>query len=273
MREFAVIEQVLTARSWRDLGLAKDKGSLRTLQFNLHPDRCADPRASDAFARLSDLFNAPDYDRRVATGTKGNGYIDWTMKTGFEDRSKTAINISKKLPKDTISFFAPVDSNMRTTYGDGWYFISDFDKFDSRTAVWLAKRLAAAAHTLEIHSVVHANINPDTVVINPEVHGLKLDGWWHAVSAGERIVLKPEAKTPSNFLGGTPASSNLDVAQFSAMLCEKTDADDKLVNIFKRNALTPSKPIEFFREVDKTAGELYGKKWHPLEVPNNIQPI
>ena len=61
-----MINQVLEAKTWRSLGVPKTKDELRKFQRELHPDKCSDPRAKDAFAKIMALFEGPDYDLRVA---------------------------------------------------------------------------------------------------------------------------------------------------------------------------------------------------------------
>lgn len=264
-----MIDLVLDAKRWSDLKLPKDKDALRHMQRHLHPDVNHDPRAGNAFAKLKTLYDAPDYDFRVVAGITGRGFIDWQMKAGFEDRGGHAIDVSRTLesldPKQSM-FFAATTSTLRTSYGDGWWFFDQFE-IDSRTSVWIAKRLGAAINILIENGIVHGNINVNTVVLNPKVHGLMLDGWWHSVPLGSKLALKPDAFVQPKLLRGGVTDAGTDIAS-AAMLLSETKVDKELKAVYTKHALNPTTPINFFNEVDTTAKRLYGIKWHELPVPN-----
>lgn len=271
------LEIVLEAKSWRQLGVPKEKEELRKLQVAVHPDRCKDPRANDAFVNLMALYNGPDYTLRVAEGVSTEDHkIVWTPKKGFEDRLSPARAALTRLhdldPK--FSMFFPTNEGvgldkLTLSYGEGWWYLSDFPTpLDSRTIVWIAKRLAGALHQSNKLGFAHCNINPSTVLLLPTEHGLKIDGWWGAVTHGKRLVLRPDGLTPPKYLGGAVADDRIDVAQAAAMLLSVGKSDKLIEETLQRHAKTPGTPVKFFEDIDNTARRLYGKpKWHPLEVP------
>lgn len=102
----------------------------------------------------------------------------------------------------------------------------------------------------------------------PSEHGLKIDGWWGAVSHGKRLVLRPDGQTPPKYLGGAVADDRIDVAQAAAMLLSVSKPDTLLAEVLQKHSTNPGNPVGFFTDVDTVARSLYGKPtWHPLAVP------
>lgn len=271
------VAQITSAKSWLDLRVPKTKTELRRLQREVHPDVCDDPRAPMAFAKLMELYSGPDYDMRVASGTAvGDHKIAWKPKATFEDRLSVARSRLTSLSnlEDKFAMFFPrnIGTNLdelTVEYGRGWYFISGYGfSFDSRTVVWMAKRLAGALNQSTKLGFVHGNISPDTVAIMPAEHGLKIDGWWHSVKVGERLALKPDTKTPPKYFGGFPADNKIDIAQSAAMLQNVGKPDKLIAEVLGKHSVNPGTPVEFFNDIDDAARKLYGKNsWHPLALP------
>lgn len=271
------LEVVLEAKTWKQLGVPKQKDELRKLQVALHPDRCKDPRANDAFINLMALYDGPDYDLRVASGVSaGNHKIIWTPKKGFEDRlspARAALTRLADLDPKFAMFFPKNEGvnldKLTISYGEGWWYLSDYDfTFDSRTIVWVAKRLAAAINQANKKGFAHCNISLSTVLIKPSEHGLMLDGWWGAVSHGKRLILKPDTKTPPKYLGGAVSDDKIDVAQAASMLLSVGKSDKMVAEVLQKHSTNPGNAVKFFEDVDNAARKLYGKPtWHPLEVP------
>jgi hypothetical protein len=150
---------------------------------------------------------------------------------------------------------------------EDWWFASAFERLDGRTAVWVAKRFAAAIIEAAAMGWVHGDIHPGTVVICPAEHGLRLDGWWSAVRLGERLTVKPAAPTPPRWLGGAGASEQLSVAQAAAYLRTVT-APKRLIEVFDEHATNPGSAGQFFSDVREVAHRVYGKAvWHELAEP------
>jgi len=270
------ITKIMTAKTWRALNIPKTKDALRDLQREFHPDVNTDPNAHEAFVKLVPLFEGPDYQLRVANGTATTAHaIAWSMEKDFDDRKIVAVRALEqlaKLPAEFNRFFPKIHSfgpdHLTLNYGEGWWFVEDFPKFDSRTAVWIAKRGAAAIKKAAESGIVHGDINPRTVALLPSEHGLMLDGWWHSVELDSRLALKPDAPTPARYFGGAGADEKVMVAQLAAMLTKTSDADKLLLETFKKHSFGVANARDFFNEVNDVATKLYGPaKWHPLDVP------
>ena len=272
-------DQVLSAHAWSDLGIPRTAHAMRQASLAVHPDTWRDPRATEAFARLCELYDAPDFDLRVAGGIRhGPGVIQWTPKPGFADLADVADHAQRDLARTRFRrFFAlgktvPADSTARLVRygepGERWWFLSSFPRLDARTTVWVAKRLAAALNLADQSGWVHGDINPATIVLSPSEHGLKLDGWWTAIRCGERLCVEPSATTPPRYLSGAPADAKLGVGQGAATLLTVSALTSPLLDIMSRHAVNPGTPNDFFDEVDDAAQRMFGAPaWHHLADP------
>ncbi|MDR1186046.1 MAG: hypothetical protein LBK95_01090 [Bifidobacteriaceae bacterium] len=285
--------QVLAAQTWAELGLDRTPANLRRLQRAFHPDLCSHHAAADAFARVQELYLQPEFQLRTAQGSRvGAGVIEWRTKPGFEDLAAVCRAAHRDLARCRHPSFFTVDDaahpgpafpagpgaagpGLAIRYDQGgakWWLASAFDRIDGRTAIWVAKRLAAAISEAASVGWVHGDIHPGTVILCPAEHGLRLDGWWSAAREGERLTVRPTAPTPPRWIGGGAADQSLAVAQAAAWL-RTTDSPQQLINLFEHHAAAPGQATDFFEDVTLTARRLYGKdSWHHLPEPK-VPPI
>lgn len=270
------VDEVLSAAKWQDLGVPRTDDSLRALRKRLHPDVCRDPGATDAFTRLEALFNMPEFDLRVASGERSGNGIRWTVKDGFKDLEAVAVRVMGDLSHcPEPRFFTRVTAGapgIHVRYaeetGERWWFLKDFGSLDSRTVVWVAKRISAAIRVADKSGWAHGDIHPGTVVLLPSQHGLKLDGWWGAVKNGQKLVASPTGKTPNRYLRGAVADSALSVGQAAAMLLGISNPDAAIKAVLVKHSSNPGDALAFFNEMDSAAKRTYGEpKWHPLPEP------
>ena len=264
------VDQILKARTWRDLDASRS--DIKSLRKSMHPDVNHDPKAHDAFIRLNELFSKADIETRYATGLRIGGTIEWRPKSSFVDLHENALKAMVKLRKtgDGSVFFPHVLESNETAYsarlGKGWYLLDDFDSLDSRTTVWLAKRLLAAI--IYAGTTIHGDINASNILVNPEQHGLIIEGWHASVSAGDSLICNP-AYAPTKYLGGAKADEYLSVAQAMAALTAKAKPDKLLKELYEENKLAPMGPALLFYKIEDVSKKLYGpNKFHKLDKPN-----
>jgi hypothetical protein len=275
----SIVDDILLARKWSHLGIPKTPKALRDARALCHPDVTSHPKATEAFLKLQELFDAPDIALRTASGYRfGNGTIEWKMQVGFEDLAEQAIRASNAVralsdvdwvPTVTKSIEA-TGNTLISTYGDGWWLFSDFPTLDERTVAWVWGRMLAVFTYAATAGYVHGDITPEVVALHPAEHGLRLDGWWSSVPRNNKLVVRPTASTPPGFLAGNVATSAISVSQAASMLL-----DDPKVHIakhlrahLKEMSLRPKTSNFALLDCRQANEKDFGKRaWHPLAPP------
>lgn len=281
--EDALVNAVLSALNWDPLarlGLPHDKKGLLRAKRLLHPDVSKHKQATEAYMMLDSLFSAPDIDLRIAQGRYTDGGVRWSFDSVNQDLAQRAIRFQQSVHSatDDVKWVSRIDnqndSNYTSTYNLGddegsWVMLSEFDGLDSRTVAWVVRRLLAVATVAYNQGVVHGDINKYVVALAPKVHGLRLDGWWSAVEAGEHLIVSPKQETLRRYLSGSKADDLLMVSHIARTLTGCWDKPvGELGSLLKEWTL---RPVDLEQAVRMTEGALnsdFGKRvWHELSVP------
>lgn len=266
------VKTVLDAKSWHEIGYPHNKVGLRKAQSRVHPDICHEHGANDAFIKLSELFNQPDIDLRIAVGRYGNGQVQWDFKSSDYDLRDNALKLQKKIweSSDTVKWVPKPfikDDALISEYGDGWWFLSSFNNLDTRTSAWVWRRLLAAISVAEKCGYVHGDINPKTVAIHPVEHGLRLDGWWSGVEVGDNLKVSPFASTAPGYLAGNAVNTALSVSQAASLMLSYDNAHTLRERLLEWR-LRPVEVREAFEVSEDAITKDFGKRqWHVLNSP------
>jgi hypothetical protein len=274
--------QILEAQSWRQLGIGRSHTDLQALRKRWHPDVNPAPNANEVFAKIEWLYDNADYLLRVAEGKKtATNEIEWVARAGFRDLAARYVTVVDDLGTTESRWFPTVlasrDGKVRVNYGFGghpqrWFWLSDFPRLDQRTTVWLAKRLFAALAAVERSGWCHTDIIPNVVAIDPDNHGLKLDGWWSAVRIGEPLDISPTQKVDAAYEGGKPADSALMVEQAARALLERCHPMKAMRAVLEQAAHSPRSIQQTFWDLDRCGKEAFGTAFWALDAPT-IEPI
>jgi hypothetical protein len=143
-----------------------------------------------------------------------------------------------------------------------------------RDLAWIFKRLLVAIGNTHEVGLVHGGINLDSVLIEPDQHGVLLTSWQYAVSKGEPLTVLPfayKANYPSYVFEKKSTRNELDI-----MLAAKTmetlmraDTPKPLVAFFKGCQLnTLPSAGALLAEFDSLLERVYGeKKFHVFAMP------
>lgn len=270
----SLIENILESSRWSEIGFPHTKEGLRKAQAQVHPDICHDPRANDAFIKVTELFNSPQIDLRLAAGYYDNGSIKWVFEPSNYDLRDSALRIQRKIWESTDKVkWVPKPSvqknNLISEYGEGWWVLSDFKKLDERTSVWIWRRLLAVISVAEKCGYVHGDINSNSVVVHPKEHGLRLDAWWTAVDLNTPLQVSPVASTPPAFLSGNDCNAELSISQASSMLLTY-DVAENLRELLTEWRLRPVSVEEAYKQSNNAIEKDFGEsQWHELSHPDS----
>lgn len=143
-----------------------------------------------------------------------------------------------------------------------------------RDLAWIFKRLLVAIGNTHEIGLVHGGINLDSILIEPDEHGVLLTSWQYAVVKGEPLTALPstyKSLYPAYVFAKEPARTELDI-----MLAAKTmeslmraDTPKPLISFFKGCQLNklPSAGkllIEFDTLLERVYGE---RRFHIFTMP------
>lgn len=275
---FPSTDTVLSARTWRELGVPHTDHALRQLQRRLHPDLCADAHAADAFAKLMVLWKENvEFSRRLARGRRvGDRTIRWEVADADADLAAAVLSTASSIGGNMfVTTPAGVDSTtIDVTYGIGegrWWFLSDFDDsaLVGEHAVWVFKRLLAAITVISEAGFSHGDISAHNIVINPDEHGLQLDGFWGSVPLGSPLVVRPDAVTPAAYVRGAETTPNMSVAQAASTVLNSFDVSPSFKKVLRELTLRPTETTRAFESaVDAASTDFGSPKWVEMTPPS-----
>ena len=185
-----MIEKVLKSRQIEDLIQDFDNYSkeCKEIAKQIHPDTCKDPRANEAFIHFMKLKE--QYELGIVIETDfGKAYIrsdevnfdysdsDIGQNQILFKRIKTLM-ISRR--QDNIKFYIPEDTITKGFKLSERLFPIQQLTLSEEHVRWIFSRMLEFSAYCQTIGICHAGINPDSVLINPETHGIKVIGFHHA---------------------------------------------------------------------------------------------
>lgn len=195
--------------------------------------------------------------------------------------------LRREVPKQYHPFFPEFIESFRLTQADGvhnGYAIRPYPKefftlaevksryskgLDGRDIVWILKRLLVAVGNAHERGIIHANIQPHSVLVSPDLHGVILKDWEYSVEKGNNLVaIWPKFETwysTSVLQKDKAADENLDirlVANTMLSLSDKSSLPAPLLEFLKRKMVQmkegPKTASFLITELARAAEESYG---------------
>lgn len=153
------------------------------------------------------------------------------------------------------------------------------DGVDPRDAAWMWRRLLVALGFVHRAGVLHGAVLPEHVMIHPELHGLVLVGWCHAVAdTGEHVPAMVDRHAdlyPPEVPARGPATPGTDLFMAArCMLRLMGDRTPPAMRAFARGCTLPAphrRPSDAWRllaEFDELLERLYGpRRFRPFRMP------
>ena len=157
----------------------------------VHPDKNADPKAREAFERLIQykeiLENGKSYQDELCRITQKGNILTFT---GPLDKLKLSLNKYQKilsiptLPEHFPLYFPEkmeiVDDQLIVHLRKQSHFISELT-LDEKHVKWAYNRMLEFSLMLNDAGFTHCGINPNSVMICPEDHGIQVVSFYHLV--------------------------------------------------------------------------------------------
>jgi hypothetical protein len=236
------VNRILSAGWYPDI--CKSQEDYKILVKNLHPDVNNDANAIAAFAHLNDLKNSfiKGYEFYDESGRYSSNYLEhrWTGDFSLLRTSKSNY--------DKIVYLAKSNFNDKSFRHFMQYIPSNFE-FEAEVLVyrsqkkciplskakqllpvngkeehvnWIFSRIIEFVSMLESLGVTHAGINPDSIFIMPETHGIKVTSFYHVCTDKIKTINgKYKNYYPTQLFDTKDAGSYVDIclAKKTAICC------------------------------------------------------
>lgn len=200
MNQQDVIDKIINASKIEDvLSVENFKDEFNTLIKDIHPDRCKLNGASDATAKLNqwrDVFeNGKAYKDDIGV-YKTNGYwadfkspeknLNWSIdnyRLFMALKGETNEHFKKYLPKEGKLL---ADGTFRFEFDKRAIPLSGLT-LSQEHVNWVLSRLLEYCAYLSQFGFSHCGLNPETVFIVPETHGIQICSFYHLTRIGNKI--------------------------------------------------------------------------------------
>lgn len=235
MTDIELIDKLLKAKKPTDIFTSDDwKKEYTRYAMLIHPDKCRDPRAGDAMAVLSGF---KDLITRGSDGTDDSGYYKrFENKMIFEvtdDNEKLfqrsaenwrRLRANAVGNKDNFKKYQPDMMSFK-----GKEFIVEFNERALPLAGitlpqvhvnWIFSRMFEFSLFVRMAGYSHMGINPETIFIVPDTHGIICTSFYHLTPLGQRA--KTYATRYRNWYPSTLFSKKKATGDIDLELAKKT---------------------------------------------------
>lgn len=192
-----IITQILRASKLEDLvTLPNWKEEYKKLMLLIHPDVCKLHNAALAAAKLNILKD--QFEKRASLADESGSFQTnghQTIYTGNEDllrRSLHHYNLLKTIRADHFLKYLPQEmywqgKNLVTTHTNRAVPISQLN-LPQEHVNWILSRLLEFVALLYQHGYTHGGLNPESVFVVPETHGIQVASFYHLTPVGQKIT-------------------------------------------------------------------------------------
>ncbi len=158
-----------------------------------------------------------------------------------------------------------------------WFSLKEVaDIFNSnlqgRDVAWIFKRLLVSIGNAYDTGFVHANVNEDSILINPQAHGLVLRDWHYSVEAGDTLKAvnsKHKGMYTKASLNKKAVDYNLDIKMAAETMLKVSSAElpKKLAVFFEGCKYSTPHPAVLLNEFNEVLYEVYGTpRFHEMKI-------
>ncbi len=283
-----IIEQIISAKRIQDiLNVADLDKEYKGIAMMIHPDKCDLPMAQEALAKLNELRDQHKNGQLFSDDagefrTNGN-FVEFSgdealLKTSLNNYQKLmalpdADHLKRYLP-DTISF---KDGKLKIEFPKRAIPLSGLT-LEQKHVNWVLSRMLEFSAMLHQNGYAHCGINPESVFIVPENHGIIVTSFYHMVgldSAAKTISGKHKNWYPASLFREKIATSEVDVELSKRtsvyLLGDSSGSGVKLKKTHNQNfldfVLTQSNDSrEAYASYRQMIDKNFEKKFHVLDI-------
>lgn len=288
-----LIPRVLKAKTAKEVfsDISNWKPEYKQFLLLIHPDRCSEKDAAAAAAKLNEfkliLEEGTTYSDEVGKITYKNRSVriqgDKTMLKISIERYKFLMSLMKTRTKNLEKYLPESvtvisDTEIEWTLRHRGLPISAIGTLPQEHANWIFSRMLEFSAYMHESGHVHAGINPNSIFIYPEGHGLCCISFYHLATINapiKTICGEFEHFYPTNLFKEKKASPDIDIElskrTTAYVLGDKSGLGVRLRKTHDENFLNflsqrHEKPVDAFLEYRKFLDKYYPKKFHVLNV-------
>ncbi len=223
-----IIKKVLDAKTPPELFGEMDKWRSTYREYcRIHPDVCKDPKASEAFVKLNQFKTELE---KGKTHNDDAGAVTYSLFTveiiGDASLLKTSFDNYNKLmaltDESSVHFkkYIPTSGRMISENELEWTIdyrampLSSIGVQPHLHVNWITSRMLEFAGWINQVGYCHAGINPDSIYIIPENHGMMCISFYHMATLGTKLKTvsgKYSNLYPHKVFDHKKATSNIDI--------------------------------------------------------------
>lgn len=229
----------------------------------------------------------------VGDETSWLAYVSTAKATGsFISGHRNLSQIREHAKENSMEFFFPkVKENIRLGTTDvkearilsasaentRWFQFKDFRVVDPRDIAWIARRVFATLQATHDAGYLHGSPFIDSILIEPEAHGVMLKDWQYSVPLGEKLSLI-DMKAKKNYPSWAKDRDATKTGKLDVLI-----AASAFKELASRNPATPIWMTRFFdyltkyptttahkafEEFTEVVDENWGRVFHSMSYPN-----
>ena len=210
MEAIDAIKKIKESTFWQDIfpKMSDYKVEFRAYSLLLHPDRCQLPGAEEAFRKLTEYRDAIEKGFSFKDDVGNVTYSDFSviiegnpdlLKKSFENFDKLC-NLKDNASKHFRKYLPATGTykDGKIVFGNDMRMVSLNDyQMPLDHARWVLSRLLEFSAWLAEVGYVHAGINPSSIFIVPETHGIICTSFYHLTKVNTQ--LKTVSSTYANW--------------------------------------------------------------------------
>lgn len=258
---------ILAAQTYREVFTSKEE--YNTLVKKFHPDISTDKKASEIMQKLNEFKKIYDEGYKFKDESGDVVVKDLTIEFNGNSTGKSYSNytlLKSKDDKDHFHKYMPKVVN-NSLYSSEYRIVPLLGlKLPHEHVNWILSRLLEYCSWLEEIGYVHCGINPKSVFIVPETHGIIISSYYHLTPLNRKVeTINGEYINwyPSSLFKDKIAKSSIDIRLCKSLIIyllgDKSGAGTKL----KREKKVNQNMLSFLLENDTQVFTTY-KKYRKL---------
>lgn len=229
MTDSELIEKLLTSENYIYIFPKLDswKDEYNNYAHLIHPDKCKHPKASEAMIKLNKFKDELELGKKHKDDA---GIISYThlgfeiignkdlLRKSFQNYS--LLLLLKDKASENFKRYIPVSGDIISENEYKYDFsrravpISSLENLKQEHVNWILSRLLEFSAWINQIGYCHAGLNPDSVYIVPENHGIIVTSFYHFTKLDKKLTTvsgKYSHFYPSNVFENKIATSNIDI--------------------------------------------------------------